>query len=60
MCLGTAPAAASLDDVAARLTAGLAESWATGMNNVLLLANLGIGGVAICNVTLSDRSQHEP
>jgi hypothetical protein len=60
MCLGTAPTAAFSDDLAARLTAGLAENWTTGMRDVLLLANLNIGGVAISNVTLSDRSRHEP
>lgn len=60
MRLGTATAAASLDDLAARTTSRLAENGATGMSNVLVLANLEIGGVAINNVALSDRSQHEP
>ena len=60
MCLGTATAAASLDDLAARTTSGRAENRATGMSNVLVPANLKIGGVAINNVALSDRSQHEP
>ena len=60
MCLGTAPTAASSDDLAARLTAGLAENWATGVNNVLLLASLSSGGVAITKVALSDRSQQDP
>lgn len=60
MCLGTAPAAASSDDLASRMTAGLAENWATGMRSVLPLASLNVGGVAISNLVLSDRSRHEP
>jgi hypothetical protein len=61
MFLGTVPAAASSDDLAAaRMTAGLAENWATGMSSVLPLASLNIGGVATSNAVLSDRSQHEP
>lgn len=60
MRLWTAPAAASSADVAARLTTGLAENWATGMSNLLLLASLRIGGVAVSNAALSDRSLHEP
>jgi hypothetical protein len=59
MCLGTATAAASSDDVAAKLTAGLAENWATGMSNVLLLASLKVGGIAISNAVLSNRSRQE-
>jgi len=60
MCLGTAPAAASSDDLVARMIPGLAENWATGMSIVLLLAILKVGGVAITKVALSDRSQQDP
>jgi len=59
MFLGTAPAIASSDDLAARMTTGRAENWATGMRSVLPLASLNIGDVATSNVALFDRSQHE-
>lgn len=52
--MGTAPATASSDDLSVRMTAGLAKNWATRMRNVLLLASLNIGGVAISNVSLLD------
>jgi hypothetical protein len=54
MCLETTPAAASSDDLAVRMTAGLAENWAAGVKSVLLLASLNIGGVAISNMALLD------
>jgi hypothetical protein len=41
------------------MTTGLAENWATGIRNVPPLASLKIGGVAVGNVALSDRTQHE-
>ena len=59
MCLGTAPAATSWGDPAARMTAWLAENGATGMRNVRL-ASLDVGGVTANNVALSDSSQHVP
>jgi hypothetical protein len=58
--MGTAPEAASSDDLVARMAAGLAENWATGVSIVLLLASLKVGGVAISKVALSDRSQQGP